>query len=87
MPGLDPIERNRIALMRIGIALLGVAVGYGFLYLVYITKGKLIRDPENAQHIGLLVFALFASVGEYLARKKLRSLNFVPRTKRIPWTY
>ena len=87
MPGLDAKERNRIGAFRIGIALLGAAAGYGFLYLCFRSKGQLIRDPENAQHIGLLIFALIASIGEFYSRRKLRNLGFFPKNRQIPWTY
>jgi uncharacterized membrane protein len=87
MPGLDPRDRNRIGGLRVAMAIAGALAAYGFMYLVFRSQGKLVRDPENAQHIGLLIFGLVVSIGEYLSRRKLRSLNIFPQNKKIPWTY
>jgi hypothetical protein len=85
MPGLAPRDRNRIFLMRLGFAALGALVAYGFLYLCW--RGWLIRDPYRAMNIGLILFGIVIAAGEYLTRKKLRSLNLFPAHKSIPWTY
>jgi len=87
MPGLIARDRNSIFGLRVGIALLGALAGYAFLFACFKSKGHLIHDPENAQHIGDLIFLLFAATGEFVARRKLRTLNFVHRNKKIPWTY
>jgi hypothetical protein len=85
MPGLEPRDRNRIFLMRLGFAVLGGAVTYGFLALCM--HGYLDRDPFSAMRIGLIIFGLFAATGEYVTRRKLRRLNIFPAHKHIPWTY
>lgn len=71
--------------MRAAFAALGTAVAYGLVELSM--HGYLVKGPYPALHVALILFGIFAAIGEYATRKKLRSLNIFPTHKNIPWTY
>jgi hypothetical protein len=85
MPGLQARDRNLIFLIRMGFAALGTGAAYGLLG--FSLHGYLVRGPYPALTVAVILFGLFAAIGEYVTRKKLRSLNIFPAHKNIPWTY
>jgi len=87
MPGLDPRDRNLVFGLRVLFLAIGAALAYGFMYLVYISRGHFFRDPFYAQRIAELLGMITVAVGEYVTRRKLRRLNIFPANKKIPWTY
>ena len=87
MPGIGAKERNRILLMRVLVGLAGAATSYLFMYVVYLAKGHLVRDPMFAQKIALCIFLGFVVVSEFFARRKIKRLNIFPPNRPMPWTY
>ena len=87
MPGIEPRDRNLLFGLRVLFLAVGVAIAYGFMYVVYISRGHFFRDPFYAQRIAELLAMIVVAIGEYVTRRKLRSLNIFPRNKKIPWTY
>jgi len=85
MPKLSGGAKARVFLMRIAAAAVGLALAYGFLWLC--THGKGVRDPDDARQIMWLLLGVCIATGEYLSRRYLRSLNFFPQNRMIPWTY
>ena len=87
MPGINAKDRNRILLMRVTVGLLGAGVAYLFMYIDFLAKGHLIRDPMFAQKIALCIFLGFVIVSEFFARRQIKRLKIFPTNRPIPWTY